>query len=217
MSGLDAVFHPIVWALRALGVLALATFIVCPALPGDYGGFKQTIAGWERQVSVKQQWRMYAPNPSRSQTYMNLTAVYGDDTRVELEETVQERGGWGTHWLWDKTRADIWRYYANFNPKKRNINRTWYLKGVCVREARRGPIPDKISMEHVKRRFAPPDRVRQGTLGLGRPIRRMVTVQYCKAPEVRKMIEADRARREIGPEIEDAPIPGRGQKGRVDE
>lgn len=202
--------HILVRAARVVGVLVLALFIVLPALPGEYGGLKQTLIGWERQVSVKQQWRMYAPNPQRSQTYMNLTAVYGD-TRVELEETFQEREGWGTHWLWDKTRKDIWRYYANFNPKKRNANRTWYLKGVCVREARRGPIPDKILMEHVKRRFAPPEQVRKGTLGLGRPVRRTVTVQYCKTSDVRRMIEADRARQGIGAEIDDALPPRQGE------
>jgi hypothetical protein len=138
---------------------------------------------------------MYAPNPQRAQLEMNLHATYADGTERELFETELERRAWGTHWVWDKTREDIWRQYANFHPDKRNINRIWYLKGVCVREARHGEIPVKIVMYQVRRRFAPPQKVAQGAPGLGAPRRKLVTVQYCKKPDVLEMIEHDREAR----------------------
>lgn len=179
-----------------LWVGVIATFIVVPALPGSIAGpLPQTIGSLARTVSFQQRWGMYAPNPQRAQVYMDLTAVYADGRKEELEETIDTREGWGTHWFWDKNRVDIWRFYANYHPDKRNDNRTWYLRGVCVREARRGEIPDKIVMYHVRRRFAPPDKVRQGALGLGRPVRKLVTVQYCKTKQVLEMIERDRERR----------------------
>ncbi|MCA9655595.1 MAG: hypothetical protein H6712_00875 [Myxococcales bacterium] len=182
--------------LRALGVLLLGLVIVLPNLPSDWlpgalGEGVSAIANATRQVSVVQSWKMYAPNPQRAQTYMNLTAHYADGSTGDLEETLQERGGWSTHFAWDKTRIDIWRHYANFHPKRSSEHRKWYLRAVCVREARRGNMPDKIVMEQVTRRFAPPDQVAQGHPGLGRPRRRLVTVQYCKVKAVREMLDAD--------------------------
>ncbi|MEX1364376.1 MAG: hypothetical protein AB1Z98_14715 [Nannocystaceae bacterium] len=181
---------------RSLGVLALGLVIVVPNFPSDWmpervGEAVSTVAGWTRQVSFVQSWQMYAPNPQRAQTYMNLTAHYDDDTTAELEETLQERDGWSTHFAWNKTRKDIWRHYANFHPKRSSEHRKWYLRGVCVREARKGRLPDKIVMEQVSRRFAPPDKVAQGHAGLGRPRKRLITVAYCKVKIVREMLEAD--------------------------
>ena len=183
-------------AARVLGVLALATIVVVPNLPGEWvGEWSSTLAGWLRQVSFVQSWRMYAPNPSRSQTYMNLTAHYADGTTAPLWESEQERGGWGTVWAWQKTREDIWRHYANFHPKSANEHRTWYLRGVCVREARTGRIPDKIVMEQVTRSFTHPEKVAAGRPALGRRRVELVTVAYCKTQLAREMIEADEARR----------------------
>jgi hypothetical protein len=182
-------------SLHALGVIAIATFVVVPAIPDAWtGGLSGTLGSMLRPLSLKQTWRMYAPDPQRAQSYMKLTARYPDGRERELEETEQARAGWETHFAWHKTRVDIWRYYALAHPKGRNDNRTWYLKGVCVREARRGDIPEKIVMHQVRRRFPPPDKARQGA-GLGRPRESLVTVQYCKTPEVLGMIESDRQRR----------------------
>lgn len=187
----------LVRAVRVLGVLALATIVLVPNLPSEWmGEWSSTLAGGLRRASFVQSWRMYAPNPQRAQTYMNLTAHYGDGTTEALWETEQERGGWATVWAWDKTREDIWRHYANFHPKSANEHRTWYLRGVCVREARSGRVPEKIVMEHVTRGFARPDKVAAGKPALGRRRVELVTVAYCKTKQVRAMIEADRARLE---------------------
>lgn len=182
--------------LHAACVLVITGFVVIPAIPGKWtGGVSNVLADLLRPLSIKQTWRMYAPDPQRAQVYMNLLARYPDGTERELEETEQEGAGWGTHWAWQKTRVDIWRHYALAHPKGRNEHRTWYLKGVCVREARRGEIPEKIVMHQVRRRFAPPEKVREGARGLGRPRRDLVTVQYCKTKQVLTMIEEDRVRR----------------------
>jgi hypothetical protein len=182
-------------SLHVIYVLAIVTAIVMPNLPRDlFGPVPGTLAGWLREVSLVQSWRMYAPHPQLAQVYMNLTAVYDDGTERELEETYDERDGWSTHWAWDKTRIDIWRHYANFTPTKANPNRTWYLKGVCVREARGGEIPNKIVMHQVRRRFTPPSRVQKGQDPLGTRGRRLITVQPCKTKQLLQMIEADRDR-----------------------
>jgi hypothetical protein len=193
--------------LHAAFVLAIVSSILIPVIPGKYipiqfcddegkcRSLSAVVEDWERKISIKQGWQMYAPNPQRAHIYMNLTAIYPDGTERELEETLQEHSAWGTHWLWDKTRVDIWRQYANFNPRKRNRNRIWYLRGVCVREARRGDIPQRIVMYAVRRRFTPPEQVRAGKPGLGKPRRELVTVQYCKTPQLLEMIEQDRANR----------------------
>lgn len=188
--------RPWLRVIRALGVLALVAVIVGPNLPTDWvGQWSSTLGGGLRRVSFVQSWRMYAPNPQRAQTYMNLTAHYEDGSTAELWETHQERHGWGTVWAWDKTREDIWRHYANFHPKRANEHRTWYLRAVCVREARTGRMPDKIVMEQVTRGFASPDKVAAGKPALGRPRKQLVTVAYCKVKQVREMIETDALRR----------------------
>ena len=137
---------------------------------------------------------MYAPDPQRSHRYMELVAHYDDGTEVPLEENIDVDEGWGGTWAWRKTRLDIWKFYANFHPKKRNEHRIWYLRMVCVREARAGRIPEKITMHHVTRKFTSPLKVRKGAPGLGDPVRELVTVQHCHTPPTRAMIAEDQAR-----------------------
>jgi hypothetical protein len=180
--------------VHAAFVLAVVAFVVLPNIPSKHLPLAGELAKVAKKVSFKQGWQMYAPNPQRSQTYMNLTAVYDDGSERRLEETVQENAGWGTHFVWNKKRVDIWRQYANFNTNRRNNNRVWYLKGVCVRESRRGPVPRRIVMNAVRRRFMPPGKVAKGRPGLGRAKSTFVTVQYCQHPVILEMIEADRHR-----------------------
>lgn len=187
-------------ALHLLYVVAVSLVIVGPFLPESvFGKSGHELSGWMRQVSVVQNWRMYAPDPQRAQIYMQLTAVYDDGSERQLQETDRERHGWHTHWAWNKTRMDIWRQYANFKPKQANAHRKWYLRGVCVRESRSGDVPKKIVMHQVRRVFMPPEKVRAGAPGLSRPSRRFITLEYCRSVRVKKMIEADRQRRGEGP------------------
>ncbi len=180
--------------LHAAFALAVVAFVLVPNVPSKMLPLSGTLAKLGLTVSFKQGWQMYAPNPQRAHAYMNLTAVYDDGSEAYLEESLQENRAWNTHWMWNKTRVDIWRQYANFGAKHRNDNRTWYLKGVCVREARKGPIPHRILMHHVRRRFTAPHKVAKGAPDLGPPKRTLTTVQYCRNPVVLEMIEADRAR-----------------------
>jgi len=182
--------------LHAAFVLGVVAFIVLPNIPSKHLPIAGEMSKLAKKVSFKQGWQMYAPNPQRAHMYMNLTASYDDGSERRLEETVQEKQGWGTHFMWNKTRVDIWRQYANFNAKHRNNNRVWYLKGVCVREARRGPIPKRITMHMVRRRFTRPGKVAAGAPPLGKPKRTFVTVQYCQHPVIKEMIEADALRRD---------------------
>lgn len=180
--------------LHALVPTALCVLIVAPALPRErFGEVPGVLAKLALHVSIKQTWGMYAPDPQRAHTYMDLVAVYDDGREVALEESEDLVDGWGTIWAWHKSRVDIWRFYANFNPDKRNDNRTWYLRSVCVREARRGRAPKTIKMFQVKRRFTPPHKVARGAPTLGEPERRLVTVAHCGTEPTRSMIADDAA------------------------
>lgn len=185
--------------LHALVPTALVVAIVAPALPSkEFGPIPGAVAGALLNVSIKQTWGMYAPDPQRSHHYMELQAEYDDGTVVGLVENEDLEHGWGTTWAWRKTRLDIWKFYANFHPDKRNDNRTWYLRAVCVREARKGKVPRKISMHLVKRKFTAPGKVARGAPGLGEPERRFVTVAFCHTSPVKEMIAADQA---LNPEL----------------
>lgn len=184
--------------VRALLVFALVATILIPVAPKWLvGNLGSKLATPLLRISIRQAWQMYAPNPQRAQVYMNLQAIYTDGRVVDLQETADEKDGWGGEFFWSKTRMDIWRQYASFHPKGRNENRIWYLKGVCVREARRGDTPHRIVMHQVRRRFTPPHKVAKGAAGLRKPKKSFVTVQYCKSPQVLEMIEADQARRGV--------------------
>jgi hypothetical protein len=182
--------------LHALVPITLAAAILLSVVPGEgWGPLPRLLGRAMLVVSVKQSWGMYAPDPQRSHHYMELAARYDDGTEVLLEESVDVERGWGTTWAWQKTRLDIWKFYANFHPKKRNEHRLWYLRMVCVREARNGLVPEKIMMHHVTRRFTSPGKVRKGSPGLGEPVRTLVTVQHCRTAPVDAMIAEDAARR----------------------
>ncbi|HWB77728.1 MAG TPA: hypothetical protein VG755_22330 [Nannocystaceae bacterium] len=185
--------------LHALVPTAMVVAIVVPTLPSErFGPLPGELAKGLLFVSVKQTWGMYAPDPQRAQIYMELEAEYPDGSTASLLESDDVEHGWGTTWAWRKTRLDIWRFYANFHADRRNDNRTWYLRAVCVREARTGRVPRKITMYHVKRKFTSPQGVRAGKPGLSEPERKLVTVQYCTTSPARDMIDDDR---ELHPEL----------------
>ncbi|MFO0633377.1 MAG: hypothetical protein U0168_11045 [Nannocystaceae bacterium] len=110
--------------------------------------------------------------------------------RAPLRESDDLQTAWGTTWAWHKRRVDIWRYYANFNPDKRNDNRTWYLRAVCVREARTSraqedhDVPGQAALH-------PARRGRAWGRDLGAPERRLVTVAYCRTVPTAEMIAED--------------------------
>lgn len=173
---------------------ALLTVIIVPNLKTEWvGPLPGKVAGWMRPLSYAQSWRMYAPDPQRSQAYMNLTAHYPDGRKVPLEETAQERAGWDVTWAANKTRVDIWRHYANFRPKRRSEHRKWYLRAACIREARKGEVPTKIVMQQVRRGFTNPKKVAKGKPGLGKRRTRTVEWMPCKTRMMLKMIDEDRA------------------------
>lgn len=200
-EGPDAVRGWLARTLHVVWATALIIAVVLPNLPKSvFGEAPGTVASWLRPVSFVQSWRMYAPAPQRSQTYMNITAHYRGGREELLEETLQEQAGWGVTWAPAKTRVDIWRHYANFRPKQASEYRKWYLRAVCIREARKGEVPTKLVMEHVRRRFTPPHKVAAGRPDLGRVKRRVIDWMPCKGQRLRKMIEADRQRRGQNPD-----------------
>lgn len=186
-------------ARRALGLtwntllpLGLAALIVLPNLSGELPG---AVGGFMRKLSVQQIWNMYAPDPARNHTYLSLTAEFADGRQEPLDEALQAKDGWVGIWDWQKRRADIWRFYAVMRADKGNVNRAWYLRGVCVREAlAREEAPIKIHAEWLRRRFTPPDKVLRGAPGLGPVERGTISTMDCRTWPARDMIADARAR-----------------------
>ncbi|MCY1053766.1 hypothetical protein [Nannocystis sp. SCPEA4] len=183
-------------AYNTLLPLALVLLIVGPVLPNAaLAGAPSKLAQWLKKISVIQTWNMYAPDPTRAHTYIAIYAEFEDGRREALAEAEQAKSGWDTTWAWDKTRNDIWRFYAVLNPDKPNNNRLWYLRSVCVREALARPEPPrKIVAERVRRRFTPPDKVRAGKPGLGQVERKPLATVDCKSWPVRDMVAEALAR-----------------------
>jgi hypothetical protein len=148
-----------------------------------------------KTISLVHNWNMYAPDPQRAHTYLAVHAEFADGRRVALAEAEQAASAWTRIWGWQKTRVDVWRFYAAMNADKPNVNRTWYLRSVCVREAlARGEAPTQIVAERVRRRFTSPDRVRAGQPGLGPLDRKHVGAVDCRTFPVRDMIAAASSR-----------------------
>lgn len=176
--------------------LAIAALISVPLLPTSvFGQVPSKLALGMKKISLVHNWNMYAPDPQRAHSYLALHAEFADGRREALVEADQAARAWTTIWGWQKTRADIWRFYAVMNPDKPNVNRTWYLRSVCVREAlAREEAPIRIVAERVRRRFTHPDRVRAGQPGLGPIDRKSIGSVDCRTAPVRDMIAAARSR-----------------------
>ncbi len=178
--------------------LTIAALILVPRLPVPALAPAATrINDALKTVSLIQRWNMYAPDPQTAHTYMVTYAELADGSRVRLREAERADAGWSTVWGWEKTRVDIWTFYAILNPDKVNRNRTWYLRGVCVREAlARGEAPRKVISERVRRRILPPDEVRAGQPGLGPLERYTLQSVDCRSWPIREMIAEARARQQ---------------------
>lgn len=188
--------------IHTLVPLALTVMIVAPVLPAPLDGLGSAIANKTRTISVLQTWNMYAPDPVRSHTYLSIRAEMPDGSTVPLAESIRADAGWGGIWDWQKRRTDIWWFYATMRPDEHNVNRTWYLRGLCVREEReRGVAPVRVIADRVRRRFTPPDQVAAGAPGLSVAERSHVQTLTCNGWPERAMIAEDRARR--GLESED--------------
>jgi hypothetical protein len=179
--------------------LVLMSAMVFAAIPRDeFGEAAQArhdrLIDAMRKVSLSQSWSMYAPNPSRGHFYIELRAVDADGTVRVLEET--ERVDWGTAWLWTKDREDIWLHTVARRADEINRNRTWYLRGVCVREARRGYDIRRLEANRVDRSIRSPEKVRAGKPVLGPERRQKAQDTSCRVDIIRDMIEYDRSLRE---------------------
>jgi hypothetical protein len=144
-----------------------------------------------RPLSLSQSWSMYAPDPGRGHYYMELVAYDADGTVRVLEDSEMAKHGWGTTFFWDRPRMEIWRHTVTGHVDQANRNRTWYLRGVCVREARRGYDVQRIEMTQVFRRMRSPEQVRDGKALLGPIKRRKAQDGSCRVQIIREMIEAD--------------------------
>jgi len=193
---------PWVRAGRCLAAIVIGTVMIAPLIPGPHAG---PLADALRRISVQQSWRMYTPDAERAHSYISVRAEFADGSSEPLAESFAADAGWGTIFDWNKRRIDIWRAYVVMGDKPNN-NRSWYLRSLCVREDRaRGAPPVKVIAERVRRAFNPPWRVAAGEPTLAAVTRKVIGTMDCRSAPVRRMIEADRARRGLPPPEPPAP------------
>lgn len=144
-----------------------------------------------RPLSLSQSWSMYAPDPGRGHHLIELVAHDADGTVRVLEDPEQAQDAWGTAFFWQRTRMDIWRYTVSGRVDEANRNRTWFLRGICVLEARRGYDVKRIELTQAFRRIRTPEQVREGKALLGPIKRRKAQDGSCRVQIIREMIEAD--------------------------
>lgn len=190
------------WPRRLLNVIApllLATVMLLTALPHGWLGERNEwlqarhdwLVGIQHQISLSQTWSMYAPDPGRGHFYMELTAYDDDGGARKLEDSYMAEHGWGTAVAWRRSRMDIWQHAVTRHIEKANRNRTWYLRGVCLREKRRGHDVRRVEMQQVFRRIRTPEQVREGKKLLGPAKRRKAQDGSCNVKIIREMIEED--------------------------
>jgi hypothetical protein len=174
-----------------LGALMVIAAVRTDDVPDALRPARERLTEAMRKVSLSQSWKMYAPEPGTGHFYMELYAHDADGTVRELEETEKAEHGWGTAWAWNRTRKDIWHLSVTRHADQVNRNRTWYMRGVCLREARRGHPVKKLVMWRAYRRIRAPDRVLAGAETLG-PIKRSKAQEgTCNVQIIREMIAED--------------------------
>ena len=176
--------------------LVLAMVLIFPAVQfkgkGKLKGAQTRLVGALRTISVQQSWRMYAPNPSRSHTMPYVVGVDAHGEEYPLEESIRSDQETGRVWLWKRRRIDFWRFQvAAFRPTKPNRNRSWYLRGVCVRESRKDNPPRLVHLYGERVNLTPPKAVRNGKPVLGKPRRAKIETASCVIGRVPRMIEED--------------------------
>jgi hypothetical protein len=184
------------WAINVVFPVTIAALMVLSAIPSEkvperIASQRERLSAVMHKLSLSQSWNMYAPDPGKGHFYMELYAHDADGTVRKLEDSRMAEEGWGTAWAWERTRLDIWQHTVTRRIDKASRNRTWYLRGVCLREARRGYDVRRIEMTRVYRRIRPPDRVREGAETLG-PIKRSKAQDgSCNVAVIREMIATD--------------------------
>lgn len=180
-----------------LGTIMIAVGIPRERIPEAQQQRRDQLVDKLRTLSLSQNWSMYAPDPARGHFYLELEAHDRDGTVRLLEDSRMASEGWGTAWAWRRTRLDIWQHAVARRIDKVSRNRTWYMRGVCMREARRGYDVRHVEMRRVYRRIRSPERVREGAEILGPLKRRDGQDGSCNVAIIRKMIKADRERRGV--------------------
>jgi hypothetical protein len=183
--------------VNVLTPLLLAALMLLATWPSDELGERlrprhDQLIELMRPLSLSQSWSMYAPDPGRGHHLMELVAHDADGTVRVLDDS-DPANAWGTAFFWQRTRKDIWTYTVSGRVDEANRNRTWYLRGVCVREARRGYDVQRIEMTQVFRRIRSPEQVREGKHLLGPIKRRKAQDGSCRVQIIRDMIEVDAA------------------------
>jgi hypothetical protein len=184
------VFFPLV-----LGFMMVLAAVPRDDLEGKLKARHDQLVAAMKLVSLSQTWSMYAPDPGRGHFYMRIKAYDADGTVRELDETYMAEHGWGTARAWNRSRLDIWQHAVTRRIDQVNRNRTWYLRGVCVREARRGHDVKRLEMTRVYRRIRTPEQVRKGKGILGPTKTRKAQDGSCRVKIIQDMIALDRARR----------------------
>jgi len=152
---------------------------------------RSKLTAWMRTVSLSQTWKMYAPDATKGHAYVEIIGYdkAGDPHVLEESHMVQE--GWTTARAWRRSRLDIWEHTVTRHITKTNRNRTWYMRGVCVRERRRGLDIQRVELRRIFRKVRAPEKVRKGAETLGPLKRSKAQNGSCHVKIIRNMIAED--------------------------
>ena len=174
----------------------LMSVLLFAALPGSV--LSEALAerqgklnGAMRQISLVQRWLMYAPQPARGHGFQEYLAYDADGSvRVLPESDLTELGPSG-NWAWNRDRHDIWMYVLTRKPDEVNRNRIWFIRGLCVREARLGHEVQHIEVNRIYRPMRSPEELLKTGETLGPPRKRKVVDTTCNVKIIRDMIAED--------------------------
>ncbi|NVB40863.1 hypothetical protein G6O69_23695 [Pseudenhygromyxa sp. WMMC2535] len=173
-----------------MAVMVFST-IHTDALPESMKPKREQLGGYMHTLSLSQRWQMYAPDPTRGHAYPELIAYDAQGNARVLPESRLVEEGWGTWWAWERNRRQLWEHIIVRKIDKVNRHRIWYLRGLCMREARLGHAVERVELRRVYRRVRPPEKVLKGDALLGPPKIRKGRDTSCKVKIIREMIAAD--------------------------
>lgn len=175
-------------------LMATMVFAATPRdrLPESTHARRTELSKAMRKISLSQTWKMYAPNAARSHNFIEVVAHDSEGNHWVVEEE-QAMVDWGTAWFWKRDRRSIWQHTTTRKPKETNRNRTWYMRGICLREARKGREVRRVEMFRLFRRIRKPSRVRDGAAVLG-PVKRLkMQDTSCRVEVIKRMVAEDRS------------------------
>ncbi|NVB37357.1 hypothetical protein G6O69_05905 [Pseudenhygromyxa sp. WMMC2535] len=166
------------WHFSAVTALFIPTYSVTQAWRGDVS---KVFGGWARGLNVTQSWKMFSPNPPRSNTFMRTVVVDQDEEPYMVGKD---------HYT---NRPKVFWY----NDRERKMHRRmvgkskWYLKYWGQYHCRKwafehdGQLPKEVKVLRLKTNIPKPESLKGPSDPRERKLKRNVVETYtCKSDDV---------------------------------